>query len=136
MAKESFELPHRTIWSIALGLVWVPVAMEINLTDPVVLATLALVVGLTAIGFWFLNVLIVSDDGMRLNQLNYMKWQDVESAKLLKFFGLKYLKVSQPHGFSWWIPLYYVGKNPLMDTLNLYSPDDHPIRAALLVDRP
>ena len=104
-----------------MAFLWVLVAVGVHLTESAVLATLALLMGLARVGFWFLNALIVPDDGMRLNQLNYVKWQDIQSAKRLNIFGMKYLKVSQSLGFSWWIPLYCVGNYPLVDTLNSYS---------------
>ena len=52
-------------------------------------------------------------DGIKLYGLWWLPWTDVSGVRCRRVFGLRYFHVKRGRGFSWWIPLYFVGDRDL-----------------------
>jgi hypothetical protein len=70
--------------------------------------------------------------GIKLNSLWWLPWGDVREVAYRSLFGLPYFYVKRRRGFSWWIPLYYVGDNDLGHSIIRAAPSDNPFRSVLM----
>jgi hypothetical protein len=57
-----------------------------------------------------------------------LPWTDVSAVVYRKRFGLPYFHVKRRRGFSWWIPLYYVGDGDLGHAIIGAAPHGHPFK--------
>ena len=88
---------------------------------------------MTAYTFWVFR-LEITPAGMRLYRVNYADWEDFTSARVRRILILPYLHLTRRTGMSWWVPLYFVGPEPIRAALLRYAPEDNPVRQALLGD--
>jgi hypothetical protein len=67
--------------------------------------------------FWALllrlSMVQLRRDGVKIYSLWWLPWADVSAVAYRKLFGLPCFHVKRHRGFSWWIPLYYVGDRDL-----------------------
>ena len=70
----------------------------------------------------FICKLVLSKNGMVYNH-NKLVWSEVKSVTKTKFMWLPYLKIQRQSGMSWWVPLYYVGKSNIEQTLGICLPN-------------
>jgi hypothetical protein len=67
-------------------------------------------------------------DGVRLFNLWWLPWTQVREARYRKVFGFPYFLVKRRRGFSWWIPLYFVGDCDLGQAIIRAAPPGNPFR--------
>jgi hypothetical protein len=67
-------------------------------------------------------------DGVTIYSFWWLPWADVNVVAYRKLLGLPYFHVKRRRGFSWWIPLYYVGDRDLGSAIVGAAPPDHPFR--------
>jgi hypothetical protein len=83
--------------------------------------------------FWALllrfSTVQLRPDGIKIYSLWWLPWSDVTRVMYRKIFGLPYFQVRRRRGFSWWIPLYYVGDRELAQAILHAAPPDHPFRS-------
>jgi hypothetical protein len=129
-------------WSAALLVIISPVLL-LEVTDPrraqqpafsgvagVLLLPAVLFVVLAAYSFWIFR-LEITPAGMRLYRVNHASWDDVTSARTRRVLFLPYLYLTRRRGMAWWVPLYFVGPEPVAAALLRYSPEGHAVRIAL-----
>ncbi len=75
-----------------------------------------------------LSTVQLRPDGVKIQGLWWLPWTDVSAVRYRKLFGLPYFRVKRRRGFSWWIPLYYVGDRDLGSAIVRAAPPDHPFR--------
>jgi hypothetical protein len=75
-----------------------------------------------------LNRVQLRQDGVKIQSLWWLPWTDVSAVVYRKLFGLPYFHVKRHGGFSWWIPLYYVGDGDLGRAIVRCAPPGHPFR--------
>jgi hypothetical protein len=67
--------------------------------------------------FWALllrlSMVQLRRDGVKIYSLWWLPWADVSAVAYRKLSGLPCFHVKRHRGFSWWIPLYYVGDRDL-----------------------
>jgi hypothetical protein len=70
----------------------------------------------------------VRPDGVKLFSLWWLPWTDVSGVRYRNVLGLRYFHVNRGHGFSWWIPLYFVGDGDLGHAIISAAPPGNPLR--------
>jgi len=68
----------------------------------------------------------VRQDGVKLYGLWWLPWAEVTYVRYWKVLGLPYFRVKRSRGFSWWIPLYFVGDRDLGDAIIQAAPPGNP----------
>lgn len=68
-------------------------------------------------------------DGVKLFSLWWLPWTDVVSVRYWKPFGLPHFRVKRRRGFSWSIPLYFVGDRDLGDAIIHAAPLGNPFHS-------
>ena len=68
-------------------------------------------------------------DGIKLFSLWWLPWTDVVAARYTSLLGLQSLRIKRRHGFSWSIPLYFVGDCDLGDSIVRAAPPGNPLRS-------
>jgi len=86
---------------------------------------------IAVLGIWFLGVVSVSKAGIVLYRINRLKWNDVRSARRVKFLGVSHILIKRHKGFSWWLPLYFTGYRNITDALLEVVPQDNPLREVI-----
>jgi len=86
---------------------------------------------IAVLGIWFLGVVSVSKEGIVLYRINRLKWNDVRSARRVKFLGVSHILIKRHKGFSWWLPLYFTGYRNITDALLEVVPQDNPLREVI-----
>lgn len=122
----TFRLPGH--WQIVIHVITVLPAFFLVLLSPflgvLVLAAVAL--------FWaFLlrhYTVQLRPVGVELYGLWWLPWTDVSAVRYLRVFGFPYFHVRRRRGFSWWIPLYFIGDRDLGQALIHAAPADNPFR--------
>ena len=76
---------------------------------------------------WYIFVIEIGPDGVRLYRKNMLLWEDVDSVRVRNLFGLRYLFVKRHKGMNYWIPLYFRGNKPIEVSLQKYAPPQNPI---------
>jgi hypothetical protein len=74
----------------------------------------------------------VCPDGVKLFSLWWLPWSDVREVRYWKLLGLPYFRVKRRRGFSWWIPLYFVGDYDLRNSIMRAAPPGNPFRSVLI----
>ncbi|HKN01240.1 MAG TPA: hypothetical protein VJX23_12050 [Candidatus Binataceae bacterium] len=74
----------------------------------------------------------VRPDGVKLYSLWWLPWSDVREVRYWKLLGLPYFRVKRGRGFSWWIPLYFVGDCDLGNSIMRAAPPGNPFRSVLI----
>lgn len=85
------HLPHRTILSVIVTGMWVPmlwVGGNVPI-DTVLVSSLNLAVALA--GIWKIGVMTIDQNGVVLYRFNKLAWSDMSSVKRVKFLGLHYI---------------------------------------------
>jgi hypothetical protein len=72
----------------------------------------------------------IRSDGVKLYGLWWLPWADVSGVRYRKVIGLPYFHVKRGRGFSWWIPLYFVGDCNLGHAIIDAAPPGSPFRLA------
>ena len=67
-------------------------------------------------------------DGVKLYGLWWLPWADVSGVRYRNLFGLRYFHVKRGRGFSWWIPLYFVGDHDLGHSIIDAAPPQNPFK--------
>jgi hypothetical protein len=67
-------------------------------------------------------------DGIKLYGLWWLPWSAISDVRYWKLFGLPYFRVRRHRGFSWWIPLYFVGNCELGQAIIHAAPPGNPLR--------
>ena len=70
----------------------------------------------------------VRPDGIKLYSLWWLPWDDVSDVDCRKVLGLSHFRVKRRRGFSWWIPLYFVGDRDLGHAIIDAAPPGNPFR--------
>ena len=83
-------------------------------------------------GIWFLSTMEVNENGLVLYKVNRLKWHEITSAKRTSFLGLPYILLKRKKGFTWWLPLYFVGDANLQATLLNVVPNGNPLKNSLI----
>jgi hypothetical protein len=96
----------------------------------VVLLPAVLGIFMAAYSFWAWR-LEISPAGLRLYHVNSAMWDDITAARPRRVLFLPYLHLTRRRGMSWWVPLYFVGPEPVAAALARYAPEGHPVRDAL-----
>jgi hypothetical protein len=65
-------------------------------------------------------------DGIKLFSLWWLPWTDVVAVRYSNLLGLPSLRVKRPRGFSWSIPLYFVGDYDLASAIVRAAPPTIP----------
>lgn len=98
------------------------------LTFPLLGATIALF----WILFWTLYfphyTVQLRPDGVKLMGLWWLPWTDVIAVRYYRVFGLPHFRVKRVRGFSWSIPLYFVGDCDLGHAIIQAAPPGNPFR--------
>jgi hypothetical protein len=89
---------------------------------------------LAAYSFWVF-LIEITPAGIRLYRVNNASWEDFTSARTRRFVFVPYLYLTRHKGMAWWVPLYFVGPEPISAALLRYSPEGHPVRSALQGER-
>lgn len=75
---------------------------------------------------------ILSESGIQFNLTNFVRWNDIESAKISTILGLPYVKIKKKTGIlkwlSWWIPLYLGNYKEFLLQVENHAPKDNPFR--------
>jgi hypothetical protein len=129
-------------WSAALLVIFIPTLVPVMM-DPrrepqpsfggigdALLFPAVFFVIFTAYSFWVFR-LEITPAGMRLYRVNHALWEEITSARARRFLVLRYLYLTRRKGMAWWVPLYFVGPEPISAALLRYSPQGHPVRYAL-----
>jgi hypothetical protein len=79
------------------------------------------------------TIVVVSAEGVTMDRIWRLRWEEVTSARLQTIFGLQYLRVARP---GWMrpnlsLPLYMVGSRPLIAALRDHAPLGNPVRKCL-----
>lgn len=72
----------------------------------------------------------IRSDGVKLYGIWWLPWADVSGVRYRKILGLPYFHVKRGGGFSWWIPLYFVGDRDLGHAIVDAAPPGSPFRLA------
>lgn len=80
---------------------------------------------------FFAMRLEITHTGMRLYWVNRTRWEEITSARRRRFLFLPYLHLARRKGMSWWVPLYFIGSEPISAALLRCAPEGHPVREAL-----
>jgi hypothetical protein len=131
----TFRLPRR--WQIGL--------LVIAILGPCFSILLVLAHGMIlpavpyvfAISIWILAWILlmprytvqVRPDGVKLYGLWWLPWTDVVAVRHQRIFGIPHFRVKRNRGFSWSIPLYFVGGGDLGDAIVNAAPPDNPFRS-------
>jgi hypothetical protein len=70
----------------------------------------------------------VRPDGLKLLSLWWLPWADVSEVRYWKLLGLAHFRVKRRRGFSWSIPLYFVGNGDLGQSIVHAAPPGNPFR--------
>ena len=68
-------------------------------------------------------------DGVKLFSLWWLPWTDVVAVRHQRIFGIPHFRVKRRRGFSWSIPLYFVGDRDLRDAIIDAAPPGNPFRS-------
>lgn len=77
------------------------------------------------------SVVSIGDTGLVLNRSWRLAWSDIVSARRISFFGLPYILVKRRRGFTWWLPLYFLGARSMELALAARAPEGNPVRVAV-----
>lgn len=76
--------------------------------------------------------------GLTVNQVNFVRWEDIISAERTSFLWLPYLRIilkkQNPPFFmlKWLVPLYLGDLADFLKQIDEFCPKDHPVRKVLL----
>jgi hypothetical protein len=129
----TFRLPRR--WQVAFfAVVMLPscakvlTALRFGMSPSFVLieaAALAL--------FWTLLLrrytVQLRPNGIKLFSLWWLPWNDVIAVRYSSLLGLPYLRIKRRRGFSWSIPLYFVGDRDLCRAIICAVPPGNSLRS-------
>jgi hypothetical protein len=73
-------------------------------------------------------------DGIKLFRLWWLPWTDVVAARYIRLLGLPSFRVKRRRGFSWSIPLYFVGDCDLRQAIIRTAPPGNPLRSVSMPD--
>jgi hypothetical protein len=124
---EVFRLPIQSpiLWLVAAPfLVLAVLAWPHKLMVAGAIAEALIIVG---IGY-AASVVTVGEDGLVLCRIWKLPWSRVASARRTSFFGLPYILVARQRGFSWWLPLYFLGDRPIETAIAEWAPDGNPLK--------
>lgn len=137
--RAFFRIP-RLGWSLALVVVFSPLLLqslaelrrepvERGVAELLIFPAVFILV-LAAYSFWMFR-LEVAPDGMILYRVHQAGWNEIVSARKRRFLFLPYLYLTRRTGRAWWVPLYFVGREPVGAALLRHAPEGHPVRQAL-----
>jgi hypothetical protein len=123
----TFRLPGR--WQVVLVVTFLLPSFCLLLLSPLlgVLALAAMALYLALVLRYY--TVQLRPDGVKLYGLWWLPWTDVRAVSYRRLFGLPYFRVRR-RGFSWWIPLYFIGDRDLGQALIHAAPSDNPFRSA------
>jgi len=130
--NDTFYLHWRNAMTALLVALFVPILylpLAHGVYEQTVLALFNLTVAI--VGIWFFSAVSISNDGLVLYRVNRLRWEDVKSARRVRFLGLPYMLIKRHKGFTWWLPLYYEGKRNIRETLRSVVPNGNPLRESI-----
>jgi len=126
-----FRLPRR--WQIGIVAITVLPSCALLLISPLRGAPIAVFFAVSWVLLWaFLlprYTVELRPDGVKLLGIWWLPWTDVREVRYYKVLGLPHLRVKQRRGFSWSIPLYFVGDRDLAHALIDAAAAGHPFRS-------
>ncbi len=78
---------------------------------------------------------VATKDGIRVNIVNFVRWEDILSARICYHGGYPYISIKNKKswfGVEWKIPLFIGNHSAFRKDVLEFSPAEHPFRKAIL----